>query len=133
MNPRYPLVALRAKNRCEYCRAPQTAFNFEFEVEHIVPTSQGGADSEDNLSLACHGCNRMKSDRTQAKDPVSDQEVCLFHPRQHRWEDHFTFGASSGIVVGLTEIGRATIELLKMNRELQVQARQIWIQLGLFP
>jgi hypothetical protein len=53
MNPHYPLVARRADHRCEYCRAPEAVFNFPFEVEHVVPSSRGGADDESNLCLAC--------------------------------------------------------------------------------
>ena len=48
----YPQVALRARLRCEYCRAPESVFNLEFEVEHIVPTARGGSDELSNLALA---------------------------------------------------------------------------------
>ena len=37
MNPYYLEVALRANERCEYCKAPETVSNFLFEVEHIIP------------------------------------------------------------------------------------------------
>jgi 5-methylcytosine-specific restriction endonuclease McrA len=33
-------------------------------MEHIVPSSRGGADSWMNLVAACKPCNRMKRDRT---------------------------------------------------------------------
>ena len=49
MNPRYAAVAERAGHRCEYCHAPESIFNFPFEVEHIVPTAHGGVDDESNL------------------------------------------------------------------------------------
>ena len=48
MNPRYAQVALRAGHRCESCRAPEVVFNFPFEVEHIIPVSRGGLDTEFN-------------------------------------------------------------------------------------
>ncbi len=53
MNPYYTLVADRANHRCEYCHAPELVFNFPFEVEHIIPISRQGANSEFNLALAC--------------------------------------------------------------------------------
>ena len=40
MNPFYTQVADRAEHRCEYCRAPELAFNFPFEVEHLIPKSR---------------------------------------------------------------------------------------------
>jgi hypothetical protein len=52
MNPHYPLVAERARFRGEYCRAPESIFNLNFEVEHIVPRSKGGADDPLNWALA---------------------------------------------------------------------------------
>ncbi len=48
MNPRYVQVALRAGHRCEYCHAPEVVFNFPFEVEHIIPVSRCGLDTESN-------------------------------------------------------------------------------------
>lgn len=133
MNPLYPAVALRAGRRCEYCLAPQAVFNFEFEVEHVVPPSAGGTFTEENLALACHACNRLKSDRTAAADPETGQEVRLFHPREDRWQVHFRLELDSALIVGVTSVGRATVVQLKMNRDLQVEARRNWLQLGLFP
>jgi 5-methylcytosine-specific restriction endonuclease McrA len=53
MNRRYADVAARAGHRCEYCHAPEAIFNFPFEVEHIIPPNDGGADETNNLALAC--------------------------------------------------------------------------------
>jgi hypothetical protein len=133
MNPHYPAVAMRAKHRCEYCRAPEAVFNFEFEVEHVTPKAPGGTDSETNLALACRACNLMKSDRVVATDPETGQETRLFHPREDRWREHFEIDVGRALIVGLTPIGRVTVMQLKMNRELQVDARRHWLELGLFP
>jgi len=52
------LVRGRAKNRCEYCRLPQSAVLFApFHIEHIVARQHGGGDDPSNLALACDGCN----------------------------------------------------------------------------
>jgi hypothetical protein len=133
MNPHYPIVARRAGHRCEYCRAPEAVFNFPFEVEHVLPTSHGGADDEANLSLACRACNLHKSDRVAALDELSGEEVPLFHPRQQRWSEHFPVDVESGEIDGTTPTGRATVACLDLNHPLQLMARQLWIRLRLFP
>jgi len=133
MNPLYPMVASRAGNRCEYCRAPEAVFNFPFEVEHITPTSLGGADVESNLALACRACNLRKSNHLRGTDAQSGEEVRLFHPREDAWKEHFSADAETGEIVGITSIGRATVVLLEMNSDVQRAARRHWIRLGLFP
>ena len=45
----------------------------------------------------------------------------LFNPRRDRWEEHFArMGAE---MVGISEIGRATVQLLDMNEEERVIMR----------
>jgi hypothetical protein len=133
VNPLYPNVAARAGHRCEYCRAPEAIFNFPFEVEHVRPVSQGGADEEGNRALACRSCNLFKSDRLHARDPEGPDEVPLFDPRQDVWEHHFEVQAETGIIVGRTPTGRATVACLQINSTAQLSARRQWMQLGLFP
>ncbi len=48
------------------CNGCLTHFPFQnFEVDHLTPTSKGGADTDENLQLLCGYCNRVKGDRTQ--------------------------------------------------------------------
>lgn len=61
MNPNYPFVAKRAGHKCEYCLAPESAFNFLFEIDHFVPGSVGGSDDSENLVLSCRSCNSYKA------------------------------------------------------------------------
>lgn len=134
MNPNYPLVAERAGHRCEYCHAPEAVFNMPFEVEHIIPLAKDGLDEESNWALACRSCNLNKSDHIDGIDPVTQQRVRLFHPRNDKWTDHFA--VERGLLFklqGLTPIGRTTIEQLRMNSDLQIAARAQWIELQLFP
>ncbi len=133
MNPRYPYVADRAAHRCEYCRANEAVFNFPFEVEHIIPPGHGGPDDETNWALSCRACNLRKSDHIHATDPLTQETVALFHPRQHWWHDHFRADADTGEIVGLTPIGRATVVRLQVNCPVQIAARKQWVRLGLFP
>ena len=133
MNPLYPDVSLRAGHRCEYCHAPEVAFNFPFEVEHITPVSRGGNDADENLALACRACNLRKATHVSATDPESAEEVRLFHPRENHWESHFRVDAERGTIEGLTPVGRASAVLLAMNSDAQLMARRQWMRLGLFP
>lgn len=133
MNPHYALVALRAGHRCEYCHAPEAIFNFPFEVEHVVPASAGGTDDDPNLALACRACNCWKGAAQVSHDPDTETSVQLFNPRGMEWTEHFRVDTTSGHIAGTTSVGRATVALLRLNGESQVQARLQWIRLGLFP
>jgi hypothetical protein len=133
LNPRYPAVADRAAYRCEYCHAPESVFNFPFEVEHISPQARGGSGDAANLALACRACNLFKSDAEIGLDDEGQSEVPLFHPRQDAWEQHFRVDLETAEIVGLTPVGRATVVQLKMNRPQQIRARQRWMLLDLFP
>lgn len=132
MNPLYSIVAQRARHRCEYCHAPEVIFNFPFEVEHILPVVHQGPDDDSNLVLACRGCNLHKAGHLTGQDEATGADVPLFHPRHDRWDEHFSVN-EQGIICGQTPRGRATVAQLRMNSELQVQARTLWVRLGIFP
>jgi hypothetical protein len=133
MNPFYPLVALRAYHRCEYCHAPESVFNFPFEIEHVLSVALGGVDDETNLALACRSCNIYKGPYVNGIDSLSGDRVHLFHPREQVWEQHFQINLEAGEVIGTTPTGRATVNRLRMNSPAQLSARSTWIRLGLFP
>jgi hypothetical protein len=133
VNPLYPAVAERAGHRCEYCRAPEAAFNFAFEVEHVHPVASGGDDTPDNLALSCRSCNAFKAFRHTGIDPESRAPLSLFHPRRDAWGDHFTLDLETQAITGRTPTGRATIAQLRMNSPLQLLARRQWMRLELFP
>ncbi len=125
-------VAARAQHRCEYCHAPEAAFNLPFEVEHIVPVSRGGSDRETNLALACRSCNLFKSAHVAGFDAETEREVRLLHPREDEWEKHFRV-EESGEITGLTPVGRVTVARLGVNSAAQLAARRQWMRLDLFP
>ena len=117
------LVRQRANQRCEYCQLPQTAAPFfSFHMEHIRAKKHGGKDDPQNLALACPDCNRFKGTDLVTIDRETDQEVALFNPRVHTWDDHFVWDAAK--IAGRTPIGRATVRLLKMNEEVRVKMRE---------
>lgn len=52
------------EGRCNGCL---DLFNFRnFHIDHIVPKSLGGANTDDNLQLLCGWCNSKKGNRTMA-------------------------------------------------------------------
>lgn len=99
-------MAERARYRCEYCRAPEAAFNFGFEVEHIWPVSRGGSDDTANLAFACRGCNVFKGSAVGAADPETGEIVRLFDPRHDLWHEHFRVRHDALEIEGTTPIGR---------------------------
>jgi hypothetical protein len=125
-------VIERDGGRCAYCRSP-VLVGVPLVVEHIVPLVAGGASVADNLCASCYRCNEFKGPRQQAIDPRDGRLVPLFHPRQQRWGDHFTWAGDGVTIEGLTPTGRATIALLQLNSDWLVQARRIWMVVGLQP
>ncbi len=117
------LVRRRAGDVCEYCRLPQASSRIiRFHVEHIIARQHGGLSEANNLALACSCRNFHKGPNVAALDPDSGRLVPLFNPRQHRWSGHFAWEGT--VVVGLTPIGRATVELLAMNQWERVEVRE---------
>lgn len=127
------IVVDRAGGSCEYCRSQARFSPDPFSIEHIIPRSRGGTDHLDNLALACQGCNSRKYTDVDAIDPVSGKCVPLFHPRQHRWSDHFAWNDDFTLVIGLTPTGRATVERLQLNREGVVNLRRALHSVGAHP
>jgi hypothetical protein len=120
-------------NCCAYCRTAEDLTVAIFEFEHIIPRSAGGATAFDNLCLSCPTCNRYKSDLVSAPDPMTLDDVALFHPRQHRWLDHFAWNEDASQIVGLTPTGRATVSALKMNRPQLIRVRRMWVAMNEHP
>jgi hypothetical protein len=115
-------IIARAGDRGEYCGLSQAGQGATFHIDHIIPIASGGPTEEDNLALACVSCSLHKEARRSAPDPRSGRTVPLFHPRRQRWRDHFRW---EGVrVVGRTPTGRATVEALRMNRELILAIRE---------
>lgn len=117
-------VRLRARDRCEYCRVSQLGQEATFHVDHVLPRREGGETSDDNLALACVSCSLRKGARTVARDPSTGADAPIFNPRRERWEDHFEMAPESAIL-GRTPTGRASIELLRMNRPNAILARAL--------
>lgn len=107
-------VRRRAKHRCEHCHLRQNDAPFvKHQIEHVVPRQHAGGDEPENLALACCRCNKFKGPNLSARDPRTGRVVRLFNPRRQHGRDHFA--ARGVLVLGRTAVGRATVELLRMN------------------
>lgn len=126
-------VIERASGFCEYCRSNSRFADSPFDVEHIMPESKGGLSDSENLALACHGCNLFKSNKTEFFDAVLGQTVRLFNPRIDVWNRHFVWTSDFAEIVGLTAVGRATIEVLNLNRNGLVNQRRLLYKYGKHP
>lgn len=124
-------VLERAAGRCEYCQLAQAGQEATFHVDHVHPVAEGGPTTLENLALACVSCSLKKGARMVARDPATDQETRIFHPRRDDWSEHFSWDGVS--VVPLTVLGRATAALLEMNRPLALAIRREEAQLGRHP
>ena len=129
---RRDFVRRRAGDACEYCRLPQQASLLAHHVDHIIAIQHQGPDDESNLCLCCLRCNLQKGPNIASVDPTTGEIVRLFHPRMHRWSEHFSLD-DAGILRGLTAEGRATAQLLEMNEAERVRLRLILLLRGWWP
>jgi len=124
-------VAKRAGFRCEYCLIPDSLTFAPHEIDHIIALKHGGDSTLDNLAYACAICNKRKGSDVASFDRISDRVVPLYHPRRDRWRDHFRMEQSR--ITPITDRGRVTVELLRLNhytrlaeRELLREAGELW-------
>ncbi len=138
MSPKLPdaltvFVRQRANFRCEYCQTSEALSGQACQIDHIVPRSLNGLSQENNLCLACVDCNRYKLSQTTTLDPQSGEIVPLFNPRAQIWNEHFEWSEDGIKINGITNIGRATVIALRMNRPIVVAARAAWSSIGRHP
>ena len=126
-------VVRLAQGRCEYCQCPERYSSTTFSVEHIMPRAKGGGDEIDNLAFACQGCNNRKYTATSHLDPVSGFEVPLYHPRRHGWSQHFAWSDDGKEMNGTTDVGRASVARMALNRTGVVALRELLIRSLLHP
>jgi HNH endonuclease len=125
------LVSQRASEQCEYCRFPQTASLFGFEMEHIIAEKHDGITAAENLALSCPCCNRFKGTDLGSIDPETQQLTPFFNPRLQKWSDHFRL--EGGTIVPLTPQGRVTAKILQFNLPERILEREQLITTGEYP
>jgi hypothetical protein len=123
-------VRLRAGHLCEYCQFPEKFAELLFHLDHIIAQQHRGPTTLENLALACCYCNRYKGPNLAGIDPDSGNVVPLFHPRQQRGDEHFSWDGAR--LLAKSETGRATVQLLQINRADAVAVRRLLIQEGVF-
>jgi len=124
-------VARRAHHRCEYCLIHENDIAFRPHIDHIVSRKHGGLSDIENLAYACVICNRSKGSDVAAIDSRSGEIVRLFHPRRDLWGDHFQLDGIS--IRAISDVGRATSELLKFNAPERLAERSLLQSLGSYP
>ena len=127
------IVAVRALFCCEYCLSQEDYSPDYFSVEHIIPKAKNGTNSIENLAYACLACNSHKYTHTEGIDPVSGFTVSLYNPRKDIWHNHFQWNNDFSLIMGITAIGRATIERLHLNRVSVINLRLVLTPLAKHP
>jgi hypothetical protein len=126
-------IQQRAKKCCEYCKFPMDYSHDAFHIEHIIPLSFGGTNELVNLALACDGCNSFKWAYVEWIDPKTGLKSFLFNPRKDEWAEHFIWADDFTTIQGITSQGRATVDLLKMNRLGLINIRKALRVYGVHP
>jgi HNH endonuclease len=121
-------VRERAKSRSEYCHLPDEFDELPFHIDHVIAMMHHGSDDMGNLAWCCSYDNLRKGTNLARFDPDSGQLTRLFNPRIDVWSDHFVWQAT--ILVGISDIGRTTIDVLQMNNKQRLQQRSILIREG---
>jgi hypothetical protein len=83
-----------------------------------------------NLALACNGCNGSKWEFVVGFDRLTGATVSLFNPRIEEWKTHFMWSDDFSLIIGQTATGRATVDLLQLNREGLINIRKALFAFG---
>jgi hypothetical protein len=126
-------VRRRFDGRCGYCGVSESDTGGLLTVDHFLPLSAGGDDSDANLIYACFRCNTYKGD-WHASDNDLRQDHRLLHPLLDSVAQHLREVPESGHLEPSTPRGRFHIALLRLNRpelveyRLQHRLRQLFLE-----
>ncbi len=72
-------IFARDRNTCQYCgkRFPRADLN----LDHVIPRSQGGSSTWENVVCSCHQCNRRKGGKT----PEQARIKLISQPKRPAW------------------------------------------------
>jgi len=124
-------VAFRAGFRCEYCLMPEAELFAGCEVDHIISRKHHGETNPTNLALSCERCNRAKGTDVGSVVGQERKFVRLFNPRTDVWRDHFRL--EQALIQSRTEIGEATVRLMRLNAPDRVLQRKALQEIGVYP
>jgi hypothetical protein len=107
---------------------PDTCTVLPHEVDHVQSLKHHGLTTLANLSWACALCNSFKSSDIAGYDPTTRELSRLFNPRTDGWQEHFRW--SGPTLEGTSAIGRATVDVLRINYEARVEHRRLLMREG---
>lgn len=109
-------------NKCSYCGRPLWG-GFDVSIDHFYPLSKYPEKQLDpeNILPACGECNCRKANTFPTDESGNP---LLLHPRLDNYSEHIAID-ENGILVGKTERGRWTIEVLQLNRPSLTEARKV--------
>lgn len=110
---------------------PQTVDDVPLQMDHVIARQHRGADTPDNLALACLSCNVHKGPNLAGIDPDTGRLAALFNLRRDARDGHFRW--SGPRLIGITSGGRATVDVLAINDPENVAARELLMAEGRFP
>jgi hypothetical protein len=124
-------VAERAAYRCEYCLLHEDDSYSPHQVDHIISRKHGGLSDSNNLAYACLRCNVWKGSDVGSIDNQTGRFVRFFHPRTQHWHDHFVLKGT--VIEPLTDEGKATARLLRLNLDKRIVERRLLAAVGRYP
>ena len=72
-------IFARDKNTCQYCG--KKFLRLDLNLDHIIPRSQGGTSTWENVVCSCHQCNRKKGGKT----PEQARIKLISQPKRPVW------------------------------------------------
>lgn len=66
LGKRAEIIRTRDAHACVYCGRTAEQSGAHLHFDHLVPRAKGGADTIDNLVLACRRCNSARQDLSLA-------------------------------------------------------------------
>lgn len=86
-------VFIRDRFTCQYCA--KTLPKHRLNIDHVMPRTQGGKTTWENVVASCHPCNRKKGGRTPAQagmkllsnpyKPAVSPVLTVLHERNPSW------------------------------------------------
>lgn len=117
-------VRTRFGGRCGYCSVSEIESGGALTVDHYIPLSANGDDSDDNLVYCCFRCNTFKGDFAPSSDDLIHGYRVL-HPLRDDAATYFKEDLESGLLIPIHETGRFHINLLQLNRTPLVEHRRL--------
>jgi HNH endonuclease len=119
--------------KCAYCLIAElwAAGEQHFELDHFRPKSLFPELEQDfyNLYYACHPCNLSKH-RFWPPEDLEQRGTTFVDLCQDEFESHFRSN-EDGTWSGITESGKYTVDILRLNKKHLVQVRLLLRRLGI--